>query len=884
MTEDFCAVTDDPKTSCQSNCDQPDSGSSEANVQKRIIGYYEAWNHDSVCRGMKISDIPARSLTHLYFAFGFITPDTDTFGVVPMPNTSHDLFRDVAAIKKDNPDLKVLIALGGWGFNDNNTVTQPVFHNLVSKSSSRKNFIANLLIFLRGYGFDGVDFDWEYPGASDRGGGEYDGENLALLLKELKQAIAKDPADYLVSFTAPTSYWYLRHFTHLAEYMDHVDWVNVMTYDLHGVWDSDSPIGSHVLAHTNLTGIKEALNLFWRNDIDPAKVNLGLGFYGRSFQLADPSCNTPGCLFKGGGAPGECTGSSGTLSYREIMAIMDKEHVEPYHDTENAVKYLTWKDQWVSFDDIDTFQEKISFANSIGLGGLFIWALNHDTPDFVSRQLCSLLTDFADLSQDALQGVIHPKTLGSYGAEAEAADHWRNAPDGDCRVTDCGIEWCKPGEIIISTASCGERDEDGVDEIANTRAICCPLSSAPNPSDCVWRGSTGRACNGQCHANEMTLHSSKWGNGGDACWWGVRVFCCPVANKPDCRWTECTEACSDSEDLMTWTHGSCSRRTGSNERNNLCCNKEKKWRNCDWYGNPGQCDNNRCEKGQVALAVNSSAEDMNLCFLSRKLTYCCDPPEDEEVFLPVPLDYLFPDPPPADEADSEFTLKLDSANNKDKSAAYNDDPDNGAFGFVVLTSPEEVQITLDKRDGSHWEFLDCFDGGEAEHTVRMTCTNDASDSNCHKIHLGRGVPGKILEMPGGCGPGRYAVAKSLEVSANQSLPQHLRKRGIESVVYDLTFDYNFHRVPRDLGKTQVRIDYSNQPGYWDGVVDKAATHQRKRDLSEHRNNHKRWLEEAWREDMHGGHLDHDELHKRWFGSDVLDWLKGILGGGFFWRS
>ncbi|KAF9631827.1 putative glycosyl hydrolases family 18 protein [Lasiodiplodia theobromae] len=273
---------------------------------------------------MKISDIPARSLTHLYFSFGFITPDTDTFGVVPMPNTSHDLFRDVAAIKKDNPDLKVLIALGGWGFNDNNTVTQPVFHDLVSKSSARKNFIANLLIFLRGYGFDGVDFDWEYPGASDRGGGEYDGENLALLLKELKQAIAKDPADYLVSFTAPTSYWYLRHFTHLAEYMDHVDWVNVMTYDLHGVWDSDSSIGSHVLAHTNLTGIKEALNLFWRNDIDPAKVNLGLGFYGRSFQLADPSCNTPGCLFKGGGAPGECTGSSGTLSYREIMAIMDK--------------------------------------------------------------------------------------------------------------------------------------------------------------------------------------------------------------------------------------------------------------------------------------------------------------------------------------------------------------------------------------------------------------------------------------------------------------------------------------------------------------------------------------------------------------------------------
>ena len=77
-----------------------------------------------------------------------------------------------------------------------------------------------------------------------------------------------------------------------------------MTYDLHGTWDSTNPIGSHVLAHTNLTEIKQALDLFWRNDVPAEKVNLGLGFYGRSFQLANPSCSTPGCLFKGGAAPG----------------------------------------------------------------------------------------------------------------------------------------------------------------------------------------------------------------------------------------------------------------------------------------------------------------------------------------------------------------------------------------------------------------------------------------------------------------------------------------------------------------------------------------------------------------------------------------------------
>lgn len=50
-------------------------------------------------------------------------------------------------------------------------------------------------------------------------------------------------------------------------------------------------------AHTNLTEIKLAAELFWRVNIPPSKIALGFGFYGRAFTLADPSCNTPGCPF-----------------------------------------------------------------------------------------------------------------------------------------------------------------------------------------------------------------------------------------------------------------------------------------------------------------------------------------------------------------------------------------------------------------------------------------------------------------------------------------------------------------------------------------------------------------------------------------------------------
>lgn len=90
-----------------------------------------------------------------------------------------------------------------------------------------------------------------------------------------------------MTFTAPVSYWYvacnlsavlltlqraislilatvryLRGFD-LEHMMTYVDWVNVMSYDLHGTWDHEdaSSISGQVLARTNLTEIDDALGL-----------------------------------------------------------------------------------------------------------------------------------------------------------------------------------------------------------------------------------------------------------------------------------------------------------------------------------------------------------------------------------------------------------------------------------------------------------------------------------------------------------------------------------------------------------------------------------------------------------------------------------------------
>ena len=139
-----------------------------------------------------------------------------------------------------------------------------------------------------------------------------------------------------------------------------------------------------------MTEIKDALDLLWRNNVPAKKLNLGLGFYGRSFQLADPGCSKPGCNFKGGGSPGSCTQNSGTLSYKEITDIIDQKKLKPIYDKESAVKYIVWdQDQWVSYDDEETFKQKIEFANKLGLGGLLIWAVSNFPQSALPRSFVS---------------------------------------------------------------------------------------------------------------------------------------------------------------------------------------------------------------------------------------------------------------------------------------------------------------------------------------------------------------------------------------------------------------------------------------------------------------------------------------------------------------
>ena len=354
-TTEFCTWKN-AKDPVYPNCDTKYGGCGDVNrpscgggnsVSKRTIGYYESWSNTRQCSKIAPEDLNLNGFTHLNFAFSFFDPST--FQITPMDANGASLYNRVTSLKEKHSGLQTWISVGGWSFTDPGP-TQSAFSDMTSSQGNRAKFIQGLMQFISTYGFDGVDLDWEYPGADDRGGKSSDSANYVLLAQELKAAFG---SKYGISMTLPTSYWYLQHFD-LPGIQRHIDWFNLMAYDLHGVWDKASRfVGPYVAPHTNITEIDLGLDLLWRAGVTSDKVVMGQGWYGRSFTLSDPSCNTPNgiCQFSGPAKAGPCSNAAGILDNQEIFDIISKNNLKTVWDRVAGVKWvcISWNEAfWYS--------------------------------------------------------------------------------------------------------------------------------------------------------------------------------------------------------------------------------------------------------------------------------------------------------------------------------------------------------------------------------------------------------------------------------------------------------------------------------------------------------------------------------------------------------
>lgn len=124
------------------------------------LGYFEAWNQDRECLNMDVRATAGhkQSYTDVHFAFGEISPSFD----VVIPKNQQDQWKKFLAMDGDDVPRKIL-AFGGWDFSTMPD-TYRIFRDVVKKEN-RAAFAQKCVNFAKEHKLDGLDFDWEYPGA-----------------------------------------------------------------------------------------------------------------------------------------------------------------------------------------------------------------------------------------------------------------------------------------------------------------------------------------------------------------------------------------------------------------------------------------------------------------------------------------------------------------------------------------------------------------------------------------------------------------------------------------------------------------------------------------------------------------------------------------------
>lgn len=248
---------------------------------------------------------------------------------------SSGLYTRMNNLKRQNPSLKTLLAVGGWNHGSAG------FMEMVATDASIEQFITNSMRYVRDINYDGLDLDWEYPAkCSVDCSPSSDAARFRRLVELYRNRINSENTITPFMLTAAVGIGRDKIYDFDGEQgdpsyspkhlTDHLDMVNLMMYDTHGHWEDKT--GHHALAHkmsgddrlNGTTNVEWVVENWIQLGADPAKLTLGLGAYGRSFALLDANNNgymAPTKLQSTGlysGKPGECTREGGYLAYYEI--------------------------------------------------------------------------------------------------------------------------------------------------------------------------------------------------------------------------------------------------------------------------------------------------------------------------------------------------------------------------------------------------------------------------------------------------------------------------------------------------------------------------------------------------------------------------------------
>jgi chitinase len=395
---------------------------------KVVFGYTTNWAMYG--RNFEAYQLPMDKLTHMLYAFWNIDENSceivsvDEFAdferTIPAgsntcvnnqkwtdDNSASGTIHAYTTMREQAPHMKLLLSVGGWSMSS-------TFSKCSKNAADRAKIIKSVKDFLVKYDFDGIDYDWEYPGANRTDGDgipkfaskwyydvEHDKDSYIALLKETRAMLTELGAEkskyYLQTIAigmGPDKIDYLAPMYQDNETMaTSLDFINMMTYDFHGGW-GEVPLGHNAPLHPPTNNNPDNVGMSVQESVEKMmdlvgadyhkKLVMGLPSYGRSIEVP-AGTDIESALSTAKTLPLKASTTvksweNGVVSYWQQEWYESQAGWEKKFDSEANQHYLWNADEnvFMSYDTPEDIKAKVEWLNSKNLGGAMFWEMDDD--------------------------------------------------------------------------------------------------------------------------------------------------------------------------------------------------------------------------------------------------------------------------------------------------------------------------------------------------------------------------------------------------------------------------------------------------------------------------------------------------------------------------